>query len=281
MKVAIISDLHVGCAARGKDYCPPADIDSRAIDENYQDMFIDFILEEGISADFLLMPGDLSNRSRFTEVDLGTKIMYEIAQALGVKRDHILSVPGNHDVDWSVYRDYSGPEREARKPSRYNSLLRDSTLFINGASNNNLLFTSPHYRIWEFEEAVIVGSNSSWHDDPDSSIHHGSIVQDCIQQIEESLKDVKDFKNKLKIFLIHHHPINYSDPVYYPDHSIMHNAENLLKMLMRNSFDFLIHGHKHVPKFKNYKGEFGISSEHIMRRQFFGIARYEIIWLRK
>lgn len=52
------------------------------------------------------------------------------------------------------------------------------------------------------------------------------------------------------MFLVHHHPIQYSDPIAdEPDFSAMTNAGNLLSVLRRHNFDLLIHGHKHSPNF--------------------------------
>ena len=111
MNLAVMSDLHVGLAARAKDLCPepPAtpkkhrDRYNRKIDDAYKQKFVQFVKRERITADYLALPGDLTNSAQPKEVQLASEFILEAAHALGVPHDKIVFAPGNHDVDWSVF----------------------------------------------------------------------------------------------------------------------------------------------------------------------------------
>lgn len=59
MKIAVISDLHVGRCSRAQDLCPEARVDEKYREEyngkekNYIGQFIAFLKKEKIRADYL------------------------------------------------------------------------------------------------------------------------------------------------------------------------------------------------------------------------------------
>ncbi|NUA44736.1 hypothetical protein HAT93_02440 [Dickeya solani] len=62
------------------------------------------------------------------------------------------------------------------------------------------------------------------------------------------MKKKKD--RRLKILLTHHHPKIYTDRTFADaDLSQMKNAEDFLHFASKNEFDFIVHGHKHIPRF--------------------------------
>jgi hypothetical protein len=104
-----------------------------------------------------------------------------------------------------------------------------------------------------------VGLNSALRDGPEESPHHGQVLDDQIREIDNWLRDNAPIDCKYKLFVTHHHPIQYSDPVSAePDFSIMVNAENLLRRLSDHNFDFVVHGHKHVPRFQIHSTDMSI-----------------------
>lgn len=245
MKILVLSDLHIGQKARGKDLCP--DGNNKWLDKNYKDDFIDFIIRENIKVDYLIIAGDISNEATYDEFSLGSAIIWDIAKALKLTKSKVLLVPGNHDVDWKVL-ELANPENEDdynfRKTQRYDT-------FKNGFNYNRKLldlFIEPFFTSWEYEDLFVVGFNSAWHDENNEKVHHGLITDNIITQFEKHLHDL-DIDSKIKLFITHHHLYPYSDPISHEaDFSIMTNSENLLKALARNKFDMVVHGHKHIPR---------------------------------
>ena len=248
MKIAIISDLHIGDQARAKDLSP--DDNENALDDKYIDAFLEFIEEKKIKCDYLLIAGDVSNKARTTEFELASNFLSMVADKLQLDINNVIIVPGNHDVDWSVLKE---PDSTGlRNRQKYDPFKYEKFVFSEIISNADKDFTQePFFSVWKKDNLLVVGFNSSWHDNPEIAIHNGIISEQSIKNLGNYLDSQRIEKNIMKIFLVHHHPVQYSDPIPdRPDFSIMTNSENLLKMLRKFEFDFLIHGHKHVPKFQ-------------------------------
>jgi hypothetical protein len=56
----------------------------------------------------LVLPGDSTGSESPDEEAVGSNFVVAAAEALGVPPDHVVFVPGNHDVDWrGLYEDGS------------------------------------------------------------------------------------------------------------------------------------------------------------------------------
>lgn len=252
LTLAVLSDLHIGHDARGRDLCPHAD--SKAIDPVYKDTFFKFLRSAQIRADYLVIPGDITHEAQPAEFDLASNFIADTARVLGTKKKktRVIIVPGNHDVDWA---EMSLPDSTGfRQNQRYAPLRNGKWIFGRiMRSGGQCLLDPPYFRIWDFADLLVLAYNSAWHDDPKISTHHGLIAADHIQQLERKVGQIDLSSSRLKLFLAHHHPVQYSDPIPdEPDFSAMTNAGNLLALLRKNHFDVLIHGHKHVPNFGTY-----------------------------
>jgi predicted phosphodiesterase len=245
--IAIASDLHVG-GARAKDLNP--DDNARAIDSDYLKQFEKFAKREGLRADYLVVPGDLTNGARPGEFYHAAIVVNSLARSLGISKKRILYVPGNHDVDWEVLKIDPTDATGLRRRQRYDPIRHCPEV---GRWMGTPYWRStdhPYFSIWNFPNLIAVGYNSAWHDDPGVSIHYGRFDETAVKPIEEALKRVDlTAPNKLKLLIIHHHPLQYKDPVPGdPDFSIMYNAESLLKFARKYRFDAIVHGHRHCPK---------------------------------
>lgn len=252
VKLAVISDLHIGKSARSKDLCPHTD--SKAIDSDFKSKFTEFLGKNLITADYLVIPGDITDNADPNEFELASSFISDIAAKLKVPSDKIIIVPGNHDVNWALLQVNPSDKSGFYYGLRYAPLASADHIFdeiLNRGSHN--LLDSPHITIWEYGSAIIVGLNSSWHDNPDVSVHHGLVSNETITELEQVLNSLDLESPRLKIFVLHHHPVAYSDPIaHVPEFSMMTNSPNLLKLLQSKHFDLCIHGHKHVPHFESH-----------------------------
>lgn len=257
MKIAVISDFHVGAEARSRDLCPESDHEWDGLcDEKYRARFMSFVKDENIAADYLIIAGDVTNRAKNDEFKIASDFIIEAAKAFSVSDDRIVLVPGNHDMDWSSmppFRTEGSPNRH-----RYAAFLDEQHRFKSIMdSGRGSLLESPYFSIWNFKELIIVGYNSAHHDKPNKpvaegehpEIHHGLIDRDHINILRAELSEIEGFSSKIKLFLVHHHVVQYSHPDVTLDPSIMVNAEDLKRFLCEFEFDLLVHGHKHMPRF--------------------------------
>ncbi|CAI8993210.1 metallophosphoesterase family protein [Pseudomonas brassicacearum] len=250
IKVAIISDLHIGGGAKSKDFS--IDNVSGAVIDNYLDQFKAFVVKEGLGADYLIVPGDISNSASKEEFVLASSLIKQIAVSLGVDERKILFCPGNHDVDWktiTALRELHHSELDIIK-SKYLNFHSDELVFSKNLPQAEGRFDEPPYLVsWEFDDALVCSLNTAVFDEPDKRPHHGEVKPAQLLVIDEVLSK-KAGVDKLKIFLFHHHPKQYLDSTFpLADFSAMTNAEGLLDLLSKHGFDFVIHGHKHIPRF--------------------------------
>jgi len=93
------------------------------------------------------------------------------------------------------------------------------------------------YSVIEFEEAIMVGVDSS---EPD--LNDGRVGREHYDFIRESFARAGE---KLKIFVIHHHLIPI--PGTGRERNIIFDAGDVLELLAEAGVDLVLSGHKHVP----------------------------------
>jgi len=114
------------------------------------------------------------------------------------------------------------------------------------------VLSPPHFITWSFDDLLVVGYNSASHDspNPEDVAHHGLADPKHLDEIRARLNRIGRSDDRLRLFLVHHHPVDFPDPLPgTTDFSLMTNADSLLSLLHECGFDILIHGHKHQPNF--------------------------------
>ena len=257
-----MSDLHIGLAARAKDLCPEpprsAPKNLRRYKEKsesaYRQKFVQFVKDTQITADYLVLPGDITNKATPQEVEIASNFILQAADALGVAHNKIIFVPGNHDVDWSVFDPHDNTG--VRWGQRYDPISHSSFYFrqiVESGEGN--IFSPPHFIAWRFDDLLAIGYNSASHDAPlhKDAAHHGLADPHHLDAIRQFLATLGPPDGRVRLFFVHHHMLDFSAPTpSTPDFSLMTNADNLLSLLHECSFDIIIHGHKHHPRFDTH-----------------------------
>ena len=245
IRIAVVSDVHVG-GARCADLCPVPP--PGATTERYIDRFCDFAIANALSADLLACPGDATHTLQANEVALATAALTRISAAVGVSLDRVFAVPGNHDVNWAVLTG-TGNEHDPAWDTRFIPLRGGGHLLSTACSQGGgNLFDAPFYSITSTPQALVLQINTAAFDGKNPP-HHGRVAQTTVDAIATELALLPVDENQLRLAIVHHHPIQYSNPLPDdPDFSIMVNAGNLLTVLQHNYFDLMIHGHRHAPK---------------------------------
>jgi len=260
VKIAIISDVHIGLGARSKDLCPKPSkknkkdsiVYNKKIEDNYCEKFVSFIKEKSLETDYLMISGDLTHKAHPNEIKMASEFIASLRKSLKVKERDVIFTPGNHDVDWSILDDEDSTG--IRWENRYEVFKHKSFQFqkiIDRADGD--LYLEPYFSTWSFDDLIVSSYNTSHHDDPYQANHYGLIDIKHVEQLRTYLKSIELPEEKVRIFLIHHHPILYSEP--FPgdtDFSAAQNAEKLLSILNEFHFDVLIHGHRHCPRFRTH-----------------------------
>lgn len=253
MKILVISDLHVGTTARAKDFCTE-DSGTSALAEDYINDLKMLIEIENISATHLLIAGDITNTGAHNEFEIASQRIKDIIGLLDIHLDNVFFVPGNHDSNWSH-------EKEAiERNSSYDKIIYEKyTNIRNNDFFNDLLqrskcssyYEDPYFTVWENEKLIVVGVNSSALDSCDKKLKFGEFDLKTLSILQEKMQELEmSGERRLKILLTHHHPKIYTDRTFPDvDLSQMKNAEDFLHFAGEYGFDFIVHGHKHIPRF--------------------------------
>lgn len=255
MKIAVISDLHIGTTARGADFSTTPTEDN--VIPCFMESFKNYFHDPCYHCDALIVAGDITNRANDDEFELAATRIKEIADTLKVNHDSIYFTPGNHDSNWELNKakKQSGvKDPEKLRSARY-ELFNDNEFIKNRMSESTFgsFVVSPYFVLWESDKLIVLSYNSSANDDEECGTHHGEIKPEDLVKIKNELEKYKrNFEGKVKVLVCHHHPINYVEKTFYaPDFSIMANAQGLIDLAGEYCFDFIVHGHKHIPRYQH------------------------------
>jgi len=257
IRIAVVSDLHIGVKSRGRDLCPQIEgFQQIEPEEGYLDTFEAFV--KGIDpVDLLLVPGDITNTAHPAEVATASGVIERLQSIFSLKREQVLIIPGNHDMDWALWRTHNPPHPAYARAHRYESILDPDSLFSTAFTEGSRhLCKEPYFMIREVGSFLMVGLNSAAEDTPDKRPHHGQVTPETLQQLDEELEEYTSREHAARILVLHHHPVSYTDPVAtLADFSQLQNADLLLGLLQKRRFDLIVHGHKHSPHFKIHINE--------------------------
>lgn len=255
MKIAVISDLHIGEYARGKDFTP--NDSEHSIINDYTSPFREHFQGDNYKCDVLLVAGDITNCANNEEFELASLKIKELADILRVPYDAIFITPGNHDSNWNMgktIKEQGVSDEQEIRDARYQ--LFNNNSFIKGLLSQatfGKFHISPYFVLWCTEQVAVLSFNSSANDNDEKKIHNGELSTESIRLVREELDKHKDLlEGKTKILLFHHHPLNYQEKTFPDaDYSIMSNSDALIELAAEYCFDFLVHGHKHIPRYRH------------------------------
>lgn len=246
INIAIISDLH--CSSnKGKTIETYLYTDNLRKPNKHHpvEALNELIDKKPIKADFLLSPGDLTDKIDITGLNQGWSFLEEIARKLGCE-EKIIATIGNHDFDSrNKLKEYTQPDFHLKN-------LKDNFPFKGEKSK----FWQNNFQILEYDDISILNLNTVYshskediNEDGTSNGYISKLDSNILESIEEEIKNID--KNKFKIALLHHHPILYSDLNLssYSDNDVLRGGDMLLKILNKYNYNFVLHGHKHVPRF--------------------------------
>lgn len=261
MKILVVSDLHVGEGAICTDLSTGTS--PNAVKKNFLKELQNLAKRESITADYLLVTGDITNRAKPEEFTLAAQKLTEIASYFNITDpSKVLFVPGNHDSNWAeeekvLTADKSNIEIAIKEKYRF---IQDESMFDSILKNANYgcFYKEPYFAIWEFDNINIVGINTSVFDHYDKKPHHGVVRQSDVSLLDEKLTEmsIKD-SDKLNLVMLHHHPMQQPDlPFSQADHSILQNSSRLMDVLYKNRINLIVHGHKHIPTLGYHTNEY-------------------------
>lgn len=254
MKIAIISDLHIGKNGRFIDTTIPYNGCSQ-INGSLVCSFSDLVKEHKLHADFLLIPGDLTDSSTLEEFKKAKEVILAIAKQLSVPDSHIILCPGNHDKERKEDIIWDGEDQKVNF-SFYDNMITGLDYSICGQfyDDYQIAKTKNRWSVDYIDGAVFISYNSTWSlqwKQKSTSLSPQTSGFFLPSDAHEILDEVAKYNDRTTytIMTLHHHPILIDEPDWNPDFSTLVNAQSFLSMCADANVDIIIHGHKHLSRY--------------------------------
>lgn len=262
-----ISDVHFGTLGHGED--ARKDMHRFADDENSNRLSLELreefqkalAREKSRPEDAtIVLSGDLVYTGKPEEFTLAQEFLGELCAEVGLSREQVVIVPGNHDIDWeaaksdltrrfdnylSFVHDFYGAELFYR----FFPLVKwDFHVMTDRPRPNEIIYVQRR------ENLTIVGLNSCVFEDHQH--HYGFVGLKQLNKVSELLPEAAG--NDIRIAVMHHHLHPYPEALgaalvgsdVIADMSTVRDAGIVEQRLARLGFSVLLHGHKHKPQLR-------------------------------
>jgi 3',5'-cyclic AMP phosphodiesterase CpdA len=200
----------------------------------------------------LLVSGDLTWRAASAEFEWAAKFISDVASWSKLTSSQILVGPGNHDLAFSNEPWVKGtPAVEVGEPATAEYRRFYERLYEVKPTD----FLSCGRRIWlpDGQMADVVSLNSSVLQQlPDAFQGQGFLGDPQLVHAAQAMKWSPDHTRAraYRICMLHHHVVpilHRSHPEVGRAESVVHDAGALMRWLVENEVDLVLHGHMHLP----------------------------------
>lgn len=211
--------------------------------------------DRGIAPDLVVLTGDLAEWGMKKEFDDVLAFIEGLAKKLGLGRERMLVVPGNHDINrkkCSAYFDDREGDGAAPLPPYWPKWKPYEQFF------NELYKEVDAYRFTELEpwtlyelpalKVVVAGLNSTMRDSHRGEDHYGWLGEGQLRWFKERLAPYK-MKGWLRLGLIHHNVLRRAQA----DDENLRDADDLGELLA-DDLNLLLHGHTHLGRHDSLGG---------------------------
>lgn len=196
--------------------------------------------------DLMILSGDLAEQAAAEEFEQARHFVDQLCSALGLGLDHVVTVPGNHDVNWYSseiaflqWRKDHG--RDATPPPPYAQKWDEYRKFATGLHGPAAFTEEQPYRLHRFDDlrVAVAALNSTIHESHRDEDHYGWCGEEQLRwfagQLESSLAN-----GMLRIGVVHH---NVRRGATADDENLRDAGD--LSAILGGHLDLLLHGHTH------------------------------------
>jgi predicted phosphodiesterase len=267
MRIALISDIHYGAMSTTNDLAIPGEsMDMDDVSNNAKPFFqglIESLKKE--KPDYLFVAGDLTSTGSPLEFKNCYEKIFQLAKEVNIIQNNVILCLGNHDIDWRITRlidlykknsksTYSNEDIDFLERNYHKMACSWAENEINKLPDTSTQFVHPYNKapltgVIECEDCIIFVLNSGHLCSHDESKKHGSLSAEQLKWFKDSVKQY-DSSEKIKIVLLHHHPVNYPFPLPGRDISTLEEGSELYEICGESGVALVLHGHRHHPKAK-------------------------------
>ncbi|MCP4107311.1 MAG: hypothetical protein GY749_17505 [Desulfobacteraceae bacterium] len=255
-----LSDIQYGCHHTDKDIkrkpiYPDTD-HSEQLRKIKADL--DTLKADNINPNFIVMTGDIAERSLPNEYELAEDFLGGIADHLNLDRRYVIIIPGNHDINRKLCQAARLTAESMGEPfdppyfqkfKLYAEFFKKFYKNVSFPSNvkpynfsREELFVNSYFP----DENVVFAGLNSCIDESEKKPHYGNITVEQLKKAVKSLDEYDPDKKMLRIALMHHNFVRYPDY----DNENLKDAEELEPILLDSGFHMILHGHRHITQSK-------------------------------
>lgn len=212
------------------------------------DVLFEDLEKQGIRSEdiaLVVISGDITWRANPHEFSNALDFLQKIKNYFGLSNKQIVIVPGNHDIEWVDDDGNIDSNAELNYYNFYHSFY-------------NVLPEKTFMRIGKFEIdgriICVIGLNSCRLESM-SNAGLGYIGDEQLNKIQKYLNENRDIDVILAV--CHHHllPVNYVEEISANDKkiSMMLDAELVMRTLIANKVNIMVHGHQHQPYYSQIR----------------------------
>ncbi len=243
-----LSDIHVG-----KEHGYRLSFEGRTHQEG-KEALVDLIerdlkrMKVAERIDGVVISGDLVCTGESGEFSRAKTIIERIMQVVGLKKEAVLIIPGNHDLKWNP-GEFTSPISPDRQVSMEDfQTLLERLGMMKFSMSNMLPLVSRSGR----NKLRLVGIDSNDVEGPEAG-GIGYVSNEALAEAEQLLDTdpVGEFANVDTWLVVHHHvlPVTAAtrSDAKRKKISVMSNAQELLAAAARWGVEAILHGHEHQP----------------------------------
>lgn len=205
---------------------------------------------EPVRPELVVVTGDLSEWARPSELRAFEAFAGDLLAGLGLPRDRLVLVPGNHDVSWAAceayFKECEADERPPVPPywPKWRHYAELFGRWYGGIEAPFELTEARPYTLYVYEalRTVVAGLNSTMPETHRDGEHHGGLGEDQLRWFQEQLRPWRA-RGYLRIAAVHHNVQRKAQD----DDENLRDAE-LLDRLLGDDVNLVLHGHTHDGK---------------------------------
>jgi WD40 repeat protein/3',5'-cyclic AMP phosphodiesterase CpdA len=204
--------------------------------------------DHDLRPDLIVVTGDLAEWGRRSEFEQVTTFLGELTEAVGLSRDRVAIVPGNHDINRSscqaYFTDQEADEREPVKPywPKWRHFAAAFSSFYEGVPAVSFTPDEP-WTLFEMPDlgVVVAGLNSTMAESHLDDDHYGWIGEHQLRWFAQRLADYRR-RGWLRLAAVHHNAVRGA----VLDDENLRDADDLDRLLGEPSLvNLVLHGHTH------------------------------------
>lgn len=248
LKMVLISDLHY--KKHENSEVRPAGTPQGAAGYDPVDAFIQLMQDRSVKADYVICPGDITDRACRLGLRKGWESLNRLKQVVGAA--HLLAATGNHEVSSRVsgqVHDLPGNSEAAIDPVGFLQSLPGYPSSIWNGEDRDWVYWGRGYEFIKNENVLFLLINSShFHiTTKPNEFERGRIGDVSLSRLAEDISTKSEDPDvKVCIALLHHPPLSHESMKHDLGRTEMFNGGRLLELLDSSPRNWLVmHGHKH------------------------------------